>query len=88
MKHIFVINPAAGQGKSLNFIKPEIEKICAKYSLDYEIHVTEKQGEGIEYVKNRAESGERVPRRPSGPPRHYRLGPDQRPGPPGGKPHP
>ena len=60
MKHIFVINPAAGQGKALNFIKPRIEEVCAKYSLDYEIHVTEKQGEGIEYVKNRAASGEEI----------------------------
>ena len=60
MKHIFVINPAAGQGKALNFIKPKIEEVCAKYSLDYDIHVTEKQGEGIEYVKNRAASGEEI----------------------------
>lgn len=60
MKHIFVINPAAGQGKALNFIKPKIEEVCAKYSLDYEIHVTEKQGEGIEFVKNRAASGEEI----------------------------
>ena len=60
MKHIFVINPAAGQGKSLNFIKPRIEEVCAKYSLDYEIHVTERQGEGIEYVRNRAASGEEL----------------------------
>ncbi len=60
MKHIFVINPAAGQGKSLNFIKPRIEEVCKKYSLDYEVHVTEKQGEGIEYVKNRAASGEEI----------------------------
>ena len=60
MKHIFVINPAAGQGKSLNFIKPKIEEVCAKYSLDYEIHITEKQGEGIEFVKNRAASGEEI----------------------------
>lgn len=60
MKHIFVINPAAGQGKSLSFIKPRIEEVCKKYSLDYEIHVTEKQGEGIDYVKNRAASGEEI----------------------------
>lgn len=60
MKHIFVINPAAGQGKSLNFIRPKIEEVCAKYSLDYEIHITEKQGEGIEFVKSRAASGEEI----------------------------
>lgn len=60
MKHIFVINPAAGQGKALNFIKPKIDEVCKKYSLDYEIHVTEKQGEGIEFVKERAASGEEI----------------------------
>ena len=60
MKHIFVINPAAGQGKAMNFIMPKIEEVCKKYSLDYEIHVTEKSGEGIEYVKNRAASGEEL----------------------------
>ena len=27
MKHIFVINPAAGQGKSLDFIKAKIEAV-------------------------------------------------------------
>lgn len=60
MKHIFIINPAAGQGKALDFIKPKIEEVCAKYSLDYEIHVTEKQGEGLEYTRNRAASGEEI----------------------------
>ena len=60
MKHIFVINPAAGQGKALGFIKPKIEEVCKKYSLDYEIYVTEKKGDGIEFVENRAKSGEEL----------------------------
>ncbi len=60
MKHIFVINPAAGQGKALNFIKPKIEEVCEKYSLDYEIYVTEKKGDGIEFVDNRAKTGEEI----------------------------
>ena len=58
MKHIFVINPAAGQGKSLEFIKPRIEEIAKKEALDYEIIVTQRQGEGIEIVRERAKSGE------------------------------
>ena len=60
MKHIFVINPAAGQGKALNFIRPKIEEVCQKYSLNCEIHVTEKAGEGIEYVRNKAATGEEI----------------------------
>ena len=60
MKHIFVINHAAGQGKVLDFIRPEIEEVCQKYSLNCEIHVTEKAGEGIEYVRNKAATGEEI----------------------------
>ncbi len=60
MKHIFVINPAAGQGKSLDFIKAKIEATAKKYSLDYEVYITEKKGDGIEFVEERAKSGEEL----------------------------
>lgn len=60
MKHIFVINPAAGQGKALDFIRPKIEWVCKKYNLDYEIYVTEKKGDGIEYVDNMSRTGEEI----------------------------
>lgn len=60
MKHIFVINPAAGQGKILDYIKPRIEEICKKYELDYEIFVTQKRGDGIDFVKERSASGEEL----------------------------
>lgn len=60
MKHIFVINPAAGQGKALDFIKPKIEWVCKKYNLDYEIYVTEKKGDGIEFVDNMSRTGEEI----------------------------
>ena len=60
MKHIFVINPAAGQGKSLDFIKAKIETVAKKYELEYEVYITEKKGDGIEYVEERAKSGEEL----------------------------
>lgn len=60
MKHVFVVNPTAGQGKTLAFIKPKIEEISRKHSLDYEIYVTEKKGDGIEFVSQRAKSGEEI----------------------------
>ena len=60
MKHIFIINPAAGQGKSLGVIRPKIEEVCEKYSLDCEIYITKAQGDGIEFVRERAETGEEI----------------------------
>lgn len=60
MKHIFVINPAAGQGKCLDFIKPKIEEVCKKYDLEYEIYTTQKSGDGIGFVKERSASGEEL----------------------------
>ncbi|MBR2731100.1 MAG: diacylglycerol kinase family lipid kinase [Clostridia bacterium] len=60
MKHIFVINPAAGQGKALDFIRPKIDWVCKKYDLEYEIYITEKKGDGIEYAQNRCKSGEKL----------------------------
>lgn len=62
MKHIFVVNPAAGQGKNraMDFVKPRIEEVCRKYSLDYEIYPTAGRGDGIRFVKERAQSGEEL----------------------------
>lgn len=62
MKHIFVVNPAAGQGKNkaMDFIKPRIEEVCGKYSLDYEIYPTSGRGDGIRFVKERAALGDEV----------------------------
>lgn len=60
MKHYFIVNPQAGQGKNLalDYIKPEIERVAAKYNLDYEIMPTTKRGDGIEWTKKIGESGE------------------------------
>ncbi len=60
MKHIFIINPTAGQGKSLEFIRPRLDEVCKKYSLDCEIIVTQRRGEGIEIVREKAKSGEEI----------------------------
>ena len=46
MKHIFLINPAAGKkGNSESIIRPQIEDYCGKNGLDYEIYVTKCQGD-------------------------------------------
>lgn len=62
MKHIFVVNPEAGQGKNraMDVLKPMVEEVAKKYNLDYEIYPTKAQGDGIRYVKERSASGEEL----------------------------
>lgn len=47
MKHLFVINPAAGKGKTVKLI-PEIRECCEGMGLEYEIAVTEYPGHATE----------------------------------------
>lgn len=44
MKHLFIINPTAGGGRTLNFI-PQIEKIFAKNGQPYKIELTNGPGD-------------------------------------------
>jgi len=47
MKHIFIVNPAAGKGKTTEQI-PEIKRICESNGLEYEIVETEYPGHATE----------------------------------------
>ena len=58
MKHVFIINPAAGKGKPACELKPKIEKYCEEHSLDSIIHVTSSAYEAIDFVRNLAKTGE------------------------------
>jgi YegS/Rv2252/BmrU family lipid kinase len=58
MKHVFIINPAAGKGKPACELKPKIEKYCAENSLDSIIHVTSAAYEAIDFVRNLAKTGD------------------------------
>lgn len=60
MKHIFVINPSAGKGKSpLSFI-PYIKEVSDKNNLDYEIYITTRKLDALDFVRNRAKSKEKL----------------------------
>lgn len=50
MKHIFVINPAAGKGKKLPAILSAITYACEELEADYEIYHTRTVGDGIRFV--------------------------------------
>ncbi len=58
MKHIFVINPVAGKGKTEEIIRPQIVDYCTKNDIDYEIFVSSYPKSAIDYVRKKASEGE------------------------------
>ena len=59
MKHIFIVNPAAGKGKAATRIVPQIEAYFKAHpELSYEVYITKAQGDGKTHVENAAKTGE------------------------------
>lgn len=53
MKHIFIINPAAGKGKAGKIFLPDIIETAKAMKIDYEIHRTLNAGDAERFIKNR-----------------------------------
>ena len=53
MKHVFVVNPAAGNGAGLRDILPSIHKALTGFEEDYEIHRTLSEQETILYCRQK-----------------------------------
>ncbi len=51
MRHIFIINPAAGKGKIERTLLPRIIETSKKLGIDYEIHRTMAPGEAEKFIK-------------------------------------
>lgn len=59
MKHIFIVNPAAGKGQAATRIVPQIEAYFKAHpELSYEVYTTKAQGDGKTHVENAAKTGE------------------------------
>ena len=56
MKHLFIINPAAGSRDRTDYYRRQIETLCQ--GLNYEIHVSTAPGNCREVARKAAESGE------------------------------
>lgn len=56
MKHIFIMNPAAGKGKAGNVFLPRIIEASKKLEIDYEIHRTIAPGDAEHFVRSRCEA--------------------------------
>ena len=50
MKHIFIVNPCSGKGKSLRVLE-NIRKVCEEDNLEYEIFLTEGVGDATKIAK-------------------------------------
>ncbi len=56
MKHIFIINPAAGQGKAQFELKEQIIEAASKNGADYSFYYTTEQGDAEEFARNSCKS--------------------------------
>lgn len=60
MKHVFIINPAAGaRDHTLQYIET-ISSICRKKKIHYEIHVSQEPGDCTRIAREEASSGRRI----------------------------
>lgn len=53
MKHIFILNPVAGKGKSESHYLPLIHSVAKELKVEYEIHRTINVGDGERFTKTR-----------------------------------
>ena len=60
MKHIFIINPAAGKYDRMEEYTRKIEAVCGARGLAYEIHRSEKPGDCRRIAREAAAAGEEV----------------------------
>jgi YegS/Rv2252/BmrU family lipid kinase len=58
MKHLFIINPAAGSRDRTEKYTKKIEKICTEKGVDFEIRVSQAPGNCTEIAREAAQSGE------------------------------
>ena len=54
MKHLFIINPAAGKADSTNAVSARIRAVCQSRGLDYEIHTTDHPRHATQLVQEKA----------------------------------
>lgn len=55
-KYLFIVNPVAGKGKTIEFI-PKIKESFDKDNINYEVKVTKEKGEGEKIAREEIEKG-------------------------------
>ena len=70
IKHVFILNPAAGKGEKQSGLCAQIERVCKEKGVDYLVHQTTARGEATAFV------AELCSRYPDQPLRFYACGGD------------
>ena len=62
MKHIFIMNPTAGNGIDCNSYMEKIKSAFKELDIqdEYEIHVTTSETDAYDYTKSQVETGEHI----------------------------
>jgi diacylglycerol kinase family enzyme len=62
MKHIFIMNPVAGNGISTGSYSEKIKKAFEELNIsdEYEIHITTSETDAYDYTKSQVETGEHI----------------------------
>ena len=63
MKHIFILNPAAGKGNKLNLFEEELHTIAKEKAIDYEIYHTSGVGDATRFVRETCAAHAEMPLR-------------------------
>ena len=58
MKHLFIINPAAGSRDRTQYYKEQICRLCKERDLDFEIQVSKEPGHCTQLARQAAQTGE------------------------------
>ncbi len=59
MKHVFILNPAAGKGGEVEPLKERIGAECARLGVEHYIHVTDKPGDATDFILRECAEGGR-----------------------------
>ena len=60
MRHVFILNPAAGKNKAALEMRPKIEQLFKNLTLDYAVHTTTAPGDATRLAKMEVEKGDPV----------------------------
>lgn len=60
MKHLFLVNPAAGSGRAEKELAPKIRQACTEAEADFHIHLTRSAEEIVRYTMEQAETGDHI----------------------------
>lgn len=60
MRHVFILNPAAGKKQSALALIPDIEETCRRLNVDYTVHVTDGPGHATTLARQEADKGDAV----------------------------